>query len=141
MSSQSPDSVVGRYTRASGQESDERYSLTVSELRWLVEHCARLSGLRVQLLRALQTALPMPDEQRGVVSELKEVLTDLIIMQNRLASREERVQDLLDQLIEAEALDRVTVDEALVPTGMLDILRASDHVRTVAGHEKRTPPQ
>ena len=56
------------------------------ELAWLVAHASRLSATRLERLRSLQTALP------GAGGELKELLTDLIIIESRLAGRGERLQ-------------------------------------------------
>ena len=125
------ESVASDYVRATGKVADQRYSLSIDELRWLVGHATRLGSLRLELLTALQSALPKGDgETRD--AELKGVLTDLIIMQNRLAGRERVLQEHLGQVSDSPGLDRVTVDEASVSAGILEILQATGHVREIA---------
>ena len=125
------ESVANDYVRAAGKVADQRYSLPIDELTWLVEHATRLGSLRLELLIALQSALPRADgETRD--AELKGVLTDLIIMQNRLAGRERVLQEHLGQVADSPGLNRVNVDEASVSAGILEILQAVGHVREIA---------
>ena len=134
MKPQDAESTARRHLRAVGRTEDEDYRLAIDELLKLVDHSTRLNGLRLELLRALQSALPSSDEP-GLVADLKELLTDLIIMQSRLAGREERLQGLLRQIGNSQALDHVSVGEASLKEAILDILQASAHVRSIAGDE------
>ena len=68
------------YLQALGQAVEGRVQLPVEELGWLVGYSTRLDGLRLELLKALQSALPRDDEPDDVVAELKDLLTNLIIM-------------------------------------------------------------
>jgi len=132
MVSHEAEALANRYLDAQGRVEGERYQLTIEELAWLVEHSVHLSELRLGLLRALQAALPL-SEERGGITELKELLTNLIIMQTRLTDREEKLHDLLHQLIEARMLDHVLVDGASLKRGIQHIGEAAGHVRSVAG--------
>lgn len=58
----------------------------------------------MELLQGLQAALPRSDDE-DTVAELKELLTNLIIMQNRLGERDARLGDLLGRLVEARPVD------------------------------------
>lgn len=129
------ETVTDRYLRAIGRTADDRYQLSADQLLWLIGHSTRLGGQRLELLRALQSGLPR-SEKPGPLADLKELLTDLIIMQSRLAGREEQLQDLLRQLVEAKLLDPVAVDEALLKNMVQEILQASGQVRMVAGDEE-----
>ena len=129
------EAITNRYLRAIGHPADDRYQLSADQLLWLIGHSTRLGGQRLELLRALQSALPR-SEKPGPLADLKELLTNLIIMQSRLAGREEQLQDLLHQITEAKLLDRVPVDEALLKNSIQEILQASGQVRKVAGDEE-----
>ena len=128
------ETATDRYLRAVSRPDDDRYQLSADQLLWLIQHSTRLGGQRLELLRALQSALPKSGEP-GPLADLKELLTDLIIMQSRLAEREERLGQLLHQLIDARLLDRVPVDEDLLRKLIQEILQSSEHVRMVAGDE------
>ena len=133
MSSQDAESTVGRYLNALGRVSDGRLRLPIEELTRLVDHSTHMAALRLELLRALQSALSRADERRSTVNDLKDLLTDLIIMQSRLAGREARLSELLNRLVESKGLEGVALDEAGLRKGVLEIVQASDHVRAVTG--------
>jgi hypothetical protein len=88
-----------------------------------------LDGLRLELLKALQSALPRDDEPDDVVAELKDLLTNLIIMQNRLSGRDEELGQMLSRLDRSGALNDVPVDESIVRSLVDVIVQGSDHVR------------
>lgn len=68
-----------------------------------------------------------------MVSELKELLTNLIIMQTRLADRGEKFSELLRQLAETRLLGSVAVDEASLREGIQAVGEALEHLQSVAG--------
>ena len=109
MTSQDPESTANQYVDAAGQYAGGHYSLSFGELSWLVDHAGRLGALRLEILRALQSALSGSPENESV-KQAKELLTDLIIMQTRLAKRGESLQELLSPLA---ARPRNTVGECL----------------------------
>ena len=113
MSSQNADSVADRYLRMAGQAIEQRCQLTIEESIWLINLSSRLLSLRLELLRALQSALSRSGEQ-NIVTELKELLTNLIIMQTRLADRDGRINELINQL----AKDRESNFSSLLTPGM-----------------------
>ena len=134
MSSQNTESIASRYLEAAGHRGGEAYELDIGELVWLVEHAGSVGGLRLELLQALQSALHRSDEQ-GVVPELKQLLTDLIIMQSRLAGRDETLLELMHGLIDARALEGVSLDEAVLRGAIQVVVGARVHVDAVAdGH-------
>ena len=94
MSAESADSVASRYLRAAGQTTDERYQINIDRFTWLVDHCTHLGEVRLGLLRDLQSSLPASLNASGdsdTVTEIKDLLTNLIIMETRLSGRNERL--------------------------------------------------
>ena len=100
-----PKSVADGYLNAHGDVEKDQCRLPPDELAWLVAHASRLSATRLERLRSLQTALP------GAGGELKELLTDLIIIESRLAGRGERLQGLAAELKDDALPAGVPVDE------------------------------
>ena len=121
-----------RYLEALGEAVDGRVRLSIDELGWLVGHSTRLGGLRLELLKALQSALPGAGDSDDVVGELKDLLTNLIIMQSRLSGRDEELGELLSGLDKSGALNGVPVDESIVRSVVDVILQGPDHVQEVA---------
>ena len=76
----------------------------------------------------------MPKSDDGdSLTELKELLTNLIIMQTRLADREASLQDALSRLVDDSRLDAVFLDEKLLRETIQQIVDASARVRSVSG--------
>ena len=131
MSSQNEESLTSLFLQNAGAHSEGRYRLELDHLAWLIDHCTRLGALRLELLRDLQAALPRSDDEDGE-SELKELLTNLIIMQTRLADREASLHDAMASLTDESRLDPVAVDEELLRDAIAHILDASARVRSVS---------
>ncbi len=130
MSTQGPQSLIDRYLDALGAEAGAPSRLPMQEVLWLIEHATRLGVLRLRLLRALQAALPRSE---GVAAELKDLLTDLIIMHSRLADRDSRLKEKLGQVVGAGTLSHVPVDEADLRDAIREMAEAIAHLRAVAG--------
>ncbi len=133
MSSQNADSVADRYLSMAGQAIEQRCQLTIEESIWLINLSSRLLGLRLELLRALQSALSRSGEQ-NIVTELKELLTNLIIMQTRLADRDGRINELINQLAKDQILDGASVDEVALREAIVDILQACAHIESMVAN-------
>ena len=121
-----------RYLDVAGETDGAGYRLGMEHMLWLVEHTTEASGMRLELLRALQTALAAPDEQ-GPMVELKDLLTDLIIMQSRLHGREERLVALLQQAMEQDAPEDVPIEKAKLQAGIRSILDAAARIQSDGG--------
>jgi hypothetical protein len=134
MSSQGAESIARRYVDTVGRTADDRYQLDIDQLIWLVEHCSRLDELRLGLLRDLQSALPSSQEL-AMFADLKELLTNLIIMETRVSDRSGRLLELLNQLTEASLLDRVSVDQVALTEAIQSIIEANGRVRAVIGDQ------
>ena len=79
----------------------------------------------------------MPGQPRSEsVNQAKESLTDLIIMQTRLAKRGEGLQELLGRLGHDGHVITVPIDDSDLRTVALDILRASRHIQQAAEVEQ-----
>ena len=96
------ETVIDSFLAAVGADEDGRYVLRAEVLARLVRLLTDLGELRLGLLTGLQNALPRADED-SPVEELKETLTNLIIMQSRTAGREAGVaQNILDLALAGE---------------------------------------
>ena len=131
MSSRNEESLTTRFLRNAGAPSEGRYRLGLDHLAWLIDHCTRFGALRLELLRGLQSALPKSDDADSM-TELKELLTNLIIMQTRLADREAGLHDALRRLVDDSRLDAVFLDEELLRETIQQIVDAPARVRSVS---------
>ena len=120
--------AAGRYASAVGSTKDDGYRIDVAELARLTGHVGRLNAARLETLKSLQSALPREDE--GAVSELKELLSQIIIMQTRLAGREESLDELLEELVRLGGTGDVALDEVVISGAATEILRAAERVRS-----------
>ena len=134
MSSLGAESIASRYVRTIGRPAGELYQLEVDHLVWLLGHCTRLGELRLDLLRALQSSLSSSGET-GTVVELKELLTNLIIMETRVSDRNERLSELLKHITESGALDRVPVDQVALTDAIQAIIEIYGQVRAAVGEQ------
>ena len=132
MSFQNEESLATLFLESAGAPSEGRYRLGLDHLAWLIDHCTRLGALRLELLRGLQAALPKSDDGDSV-TELKELLTNLIIMQTRMADREASLHDALRRLVDDGRLDAVSLDEELIREAIQQIIDAPTRVRSVSG--------
>ena len=67
--------------------------VSIEGIRRALEHANQRSEALLEVLRALQRAAPADEEESS--SELKETLTNLIIMRTRLNERQSVLPDLL----------------------------------------------
>ena len=134
MSSQDAESIASHYVRTIGRTVDEEYWLEINHLVWLLGHCTRFGGLRLKLLRVLQSSLSSSGET-GTAGELKELLTNLIIMETRVSDRNERLSELLKDMTEAGGLDRVSVDQVGLTDAIQAIIEVSGHIRAAVGDQ------
>ena len=132
MSSQNEEDPTTLYLRNAGAPHEGRYRLELDHLAWLIDHCTSLGASRLELLRGLQAALPKSDDGDSV-TELKELLTNLIIMQTRMADREASLHDALRRLVDDGRLDAVSLDEELLREAIQQIIDAPTRVRSVSG--------
>ena len=122
------ETVIDSFLAAVGADEDGRYVLRAEVLARLVRLLTDLGELRLGLLTGLQNALPRADED-SPVEELKETLTNLIIMQSRTAGREAGVaQNILDLALAGE-VQPVAIDPDKVRRGLTSLLEAADRVR------------
>ena len=122
------ETVIDSFLAAAGADEDGRYVLRAEVLARLVRLLTDLGELRLGLLTGLQNTLPKADED-SPVEELKETLTNLIIMQSRTAGREAGVaQNILDLALAGE-VQPVAVDRDKVRRGLTALLEAADRVR------------
>ena len=126
------DAVDG-YLDAAGRRGTGGYALSAGELLWLLTSGQERGGDELELLKALQRALPQPNDEDDMIGELKALLTNAIIMRTRLTDRETDLAALLGQAADEGGLDHAPVDEdivrriaALIAEGGARVRRASD---------------
>ena len=107
------DAVDG-YLDASGRRGAGGYALSAGELLWLLTSGQERGGDELELLKALQRALPQPEDEGDTIGKLKALLTNAIIMRTRLAEREADLAALLGRAVNEGRLDGVAVDEDIV---------------------------
>ena len=125
-----PDNVADQYLATFGDAKGGRHHMPVEEVAWVIEQATRIASMRLALLKELQTALPATSE--GVAAPLKELLTNLIIMQTRTADRERDLTELLSQL----QTGPLSVEGSVLRDGLLALAAARDHIegRARQGH-------
>ena len=121
-----------RYLSAAGSEDDGRYRITADELARLVGLLTKLGQVRLSLLRGLQTALPRSEDDESL-EDLKETLTNLIIMQSRTADREGGLAEDIYRSVISGAVESAVVDKAELKQGLVDLMDTTDRIRQMSG--------
>ena len=122
------ESAVDSFLAAAGVEEDGRYLLRAEVLARLVRLLTDLGEMRLGLLTGLQTALPRADEG-SPMEELKETMTNLIIMQSRTAGRESGVAVNILELAQSGGIGPVPVDRERLRSGLTALLGAAGRIR------------
>jgi hypothetical protein len=129
-------SEVGRYMQAVTTSEKGRAGQPLEELIWLLGHATEMNEVRLRLLQSLQRGLSAQQTKSGVaastVDDLREALTNVIIMQSRISEREET---LLDDIKSARAqglLDSAAPDLEDLRSGAGGIVSAYLHLGLIA---------
>ena len=125
------DRLISRFIDSVGMRQGERYGIRLEELELILGSAHSLNTTRQELLTALQRSLPTPrdeetelSERRTLVGDLKDALTNVIIMQTRLNEREQILLELLKQAAEQHAVDEVRVGPEVVGRWAKAVLEA-----------------
>ena len=132
------DAVDG-YLDAAGRRGGGGYALSAGELLWLLTSGQERGGDELELLKALQRALPQPNDEGDTIGELKALLTNAIIMRTRLADREGDLAALLGRAVDEGRLDGVAVDEDIVHRIATLMVKACARVRRTAENANADP--
>ncbi len=132
------DAVDG-YLDAAGSRGAGGYALSAGELLWLLTSGQERGGDELELLKALQRALPQPNDEGDMIGKLKALLTNAIIMRTRLADREADLAALLGQAVDEGRLTGVPVDEDIVRRIATLIVEAGEKFRRVAESANADP--
>ena len=132
MTSSEHESTVDNFLSFAGSDEGGRFVLRTEVLARLVQLLTELGDMRLGLLSGLQTALPR-GEEGSPVEELKETLTNLIIMQSRTAGRESGVAETTLNLALAGGIQPVVVDREKLQRGLAALLEAAERVRNAGG--------
>jgi hypothetical protein len=120
------------YLNAVGRPGGDRFALKADELAWLVDHVSEWNAVRLRLLTALQHALPAPQAQDKAAQELKDTLTNVIIMQTRLREREEALVRQLEAAAQSGAIRSVAVDPSDARAAGEQLLAGQQHLQELA---------
>ena len=126
------DDGADGYVDAAGRRDDGGYALCAKELLWLLTSGQQRDGDLLELLKALQRALPQPADEDETIGELKALLTNAIIMRTRLREREDGLADLLGRVIEEGRLDAVPVDEDIARRIAALMVEGGERIRHAA---------
>ncbi len=107
-------SAADSFVESAGSREAGRYTVKSEELLWLLTSGQKRGASELELLKAVQRALPQPDDEAGTLGELKGLLTNAIIMRTRLGEREADFAVLLERAVGEGLLDGVEVDEDVV---------------------------
>ncbi len=132
------DAIDG-YLDAAGRRGAGGYALSAGELLWLLTSGQERGGDELELLKALQRALPQPTDEGGTIGKLKALLTNAIIMRTRLADREADLGGLLGQAVAEGRLTGVPVDEDIVRPLATLMVEGGERVRRVAESANADP--
>ena len=132
------DAVDG-YLDAAGRRGAGGYALSAGELLWLLTSGQERGGDELELLKALQHALPQPNDEGDMIGKLKALLTNAIIMRTRLADREADLAALLGQAVDEGRLAGVAVDEDIVRRIATLIVEAGEKFRRAAESANADP--
>ena len=127
MSSEDGGALDGYVDGALGPDGG---GMSVDELTWLIERTNEWCAFRLRLLTALQKAVERADEG-SVAGQLKETLTNLIIMQTRIREREDGLAELLRQAEGESAVGPVMVGAGELRAFAESVLGAFRHLRDV----------
>jgi hypothetical protein len=106
--------VADEYVEAVGHRDGGRYTVSTEELLWLLTTGRKRGAAELELLKALQHALPQPDDDDCALGRLKGLLTNAIIMRTRVGEREGDLASLLEQAVGEGHLGSVALDEEAV---------------------------
>ena len=90
--------------------------VSIEDITRTLEHANQRSESLLEILRALQRAVPAHEEDAS--SELKETLTNLIIMRTRLNERQSALPGLLREAAERGLTTVVLPEEAAEQLGL-----------------------
>jgi hypothetical protein len=124
----SDETVANAYAANVGITVDDSYEISWEELAWLVGHTNSMAETRLALLKSLQTALP--SQESGGIANLKELLSNLIIMQTRLAGRENELDESLSAMSENPPVSHVASNQDTITSAATNILNAALRLRS-----------
>ena len=120
--------MASSYTANVGITVGDSYEITWEELAWLVGHTNSMAEARLDLLKSLQAALP--SQEAGDIADLKELLSNLIIMQSRLAGREKELDESLSALSGNPPVSHIASNQDTISSVATEILNAAQRIRS-----------
>lgn len=124
----SENTTANEFADRVGKTDDETYSIAWGEMAKLIAHANRLGAAKLAMLRSLQSALPRGAGDQA--ADLKELLSNIIIMQTRLAEREAQLNESISALSSNPPVSRVTSDRDAIAAAAEEILSAACQIRS-----------
>ena len=124
----SDEPMAGSYTANVGIAVGDSYEIAWEELAWLVGHANSMAEARLGLLKSLQAALP--SQEAGGIADLKGLLSNLIIMQSRLAGREKELDESLSALSGNPPVSHIASNQDTISSAATEILNAAQRIRS-----------
>ena len=123
--------LADRFAKALEIDGAPGYALEVGQMAGMLISCIELGRLKLQMLTGLQNEMPKMSCDAGT-SELKELLTNVIIMSNRLGQREAELAMMLAPMAENGSSATVAVDRDAVSGWAKAIAEAYQRVTATA---------
>ena len=124
------DTLISRYIEEVKAGQGGQYAIKLEQLEPILAAGRSITLAQLELLTALQRAVPMPKDhtqlspRQSHLRDLKDALTNVIIMQTRLNEREKDFLDLLIDSSKQQVIDAVQVDPTAVGGWARAILEA-----------------
>ena len=123
--------LADRFAKALEVDGAPDYAVELGQIAAMLISCIELGRLKLQMLTGLQNELPQQSCDAGT-NELKELLTNVIIMSNRLGQREAEFAMMLAPMAENGSSAKVAVDRDAVSGWAEAIAEAYQRVTSTA---------
>ena len=124
------DTLISRYIEEVKASQGGQYAIKLEQLELILAVGRRITLAQLELLTALQRDVPMSKDhtqlspRQSHLRDLKDALTNVIIMQTRLNEREKDFLELLKESSKQQVIDAVRVDPTAVEGWAKAILEA-----------------
>ena len=124
------DTLISRYIEEVEAGQGEQYAIKLEQLELILGAGRHITMAQLELLTALQRAVPMSRDhtqlspRQSHLRDLKDALTNVIIMQTRLNEREKDFLELLKESSKQQVIGAVRVDPTAVEEWAKAILEA-----------------
>jgi len=135
MVSQLNEKDWSRYLSTVGRFEGDNYLLSINALGAILSLIHRLSAVRTDLTTSLQKSIPQSknreaaEDSNDCMNQLKSLLTNLIIMDNRLTKQMEKLTLLIKQSADQSSLQSAPIDEWILRSWGEAVKDAYSHIQ------------